>query len=132
MTNSPAEIRNRDIVRQVYDAAFSGDVAAFRAAMHEEFEENVPSVLPWGGVHRGPDAFFRDVLPKFGAAVDLQSIRVVSLSADGEHVAALLSGRSTAGDELWIAEHWILRDEKLWRMRNFYFDTAPLLKESME
>ncbi|MFI6401130.1 nuclear transport factor 2 family protein [Streptomyces sp. NPDC050548] len=127
MTASVEEVRNREIVRQVYEASFSGDGNAFRAAMHEDFEESVPPTLPWGGVHDA-DAFFRDVLPKFAAAVDVASIRVVSLSADGDHVAALLSGRSTTGDELWIAEHWILRDEKLWRMRNFYFDTTPLLK----
>ena len=50
-----------------------------------------------------------------------------SLSADGDHVAALLTGRSVGGDELWIAEHWIVRENKLWRMMNFYHDTRPLV-----
>jgi ketosteroid isomerase-like protein len=127
MTTSAEEQRNRDIVRHVYEASLSGDADAFRAAMHEDFEESVPPVLPWGGVHR-PDAIFGEVLPKFGAAVDASSIRLVSLSVDGDHVAALLSARSAAGDDLWIAEHWIVRDEKVWRMRNFYFDTTPLQK----
>ena len=130
MASSAEEDRNREIVRHVYEASFGGDANAFRAAMHEDFEESVPPVLPWGGVHRGPDAYLRDVLPKFGAAVDFASIRLVSLSADGEHVAALLTARSVGGDELWIAEHWVLRDGKLWRMRNFYFDTTPLQKLS--
>ena len=128
MTASAQEVRNREIIRQVYEATLSGDGDAFRAAMHEDFEESVPPILPWGGVHHGPDALFRDVLPKFAAAVDVASIRLVSLSVDGDHVAALLSARSAAGDELWIAEHWILRDEKVWRMRNFYYDTTPLTK----
>ena len=132
MTASAEEVRNRDIVRHVYEASFSGDANAFRAAMHEDFEESVPPILPWGGVHRGPDAIFGEVLPKFAAAVDAASLRLVSLAADGDLVAALLTARSATGDELWIAEHWILRDEKVWRMRNFYFDTTPLQRQSMQ
>ena len=124
---SEEEQRNKELVRHVYEAAFGGDANAFPAAMHEDFEESVPPILPWGGVHRGAAAFVNDVLPLWAAAVDVTSIRLVSLSADGEHVAALLTGRSVGGDELWIAEHWRVREGKLWRMMNFYHDTTPLV-----
>jgi ketosteroid isomerase-like protein len=120
------EQRNRDLVRAVYEASFSGDVNAFPAAMDEDFEEYVPPVLPWGGLHRGPDAFVTNVLPRLAAAVDFASMRLISISADGDHVAALLNARSVGGDELWIAEHWTLRGDKFWRLRVFYFDTRPL------
>ena len=126
---SIAEQQNRDLVLHVYQAAFSGDANAFPTAMHEDFEESVPPILAWGGVHRGAAAFVRDVLPLWAAAVDVTSIRLVSLSADGDRVAALLTGRSVGGDELWIAEHWIVREGKLWRMMNFYHDTTPLTRE---
>jgi hypothetical protein len=53
-------------------------------------------------------------------------MRLVSISADGDHVAALLTARSAGGDELWIAEHWVVRNDKLWRLRVFYHDTRPL------
>jgi hypothetical protein len=53
-------------------------------------------------------------------------MRLVSISADGDQVAALLTARSAGGEELWIAEHWALRNEKLWRLRVFYYDTRPL------
>jgi hypothetical protein len=32
-------------------------------------------------------------------------MRQISISADGDHVAALFAARSAGGDELWIAEH---------------------------
>jgi len=118
--------RNRDLVRALYEASFSGDVNAFSDAMLEDFEAHVPPVLPWGGVQHGPEAFLTNVLPQLAAAVDFASMRLVSISADGDHVAALLTARSAGGDELWIAEHWVVRDDKLWRLRVFYHDTRPL------
>jgi hypothetical protein len=77
-------------------------------------------------VQHGPEAFLTNVLPQLAAAVDFASMRLVSISADGDHVAALLTARSAGGDELWIAEHWDVRDDKLWRLRVFYHDTRPL------
>ncbi|MFJ3310671.1 nuclear transport factor 2 family protein [Streptomyces sp. NPDC086549] len=115
------------IVRELYEAAFRGDADAFPAAMHEDFEESVPPALPWGGIHRGPDAFKNQVLPLLSQAVDFSTMRLESLSADGDHVAALLTAKSSKGDDLHISEHWTLRDGKVWRMRVFYHDTAPLL-----
>jgi ketosteroid isomerase-like protein len=127
MTTEDDERRNREIVRQVYDASFSGDARAFTDAMDEDFEESVPPVLPWGGIHRGPDSFINKVLPLLSAAVKFSTMKLVSLSADGDNVAALLTAESAAGDELWIAEHWTLRRGKLWRLRVFYHDTTPLV-----
>jgi ketosteroid isomerase-like protein len=120
------EHRNRKLVRALYEASFAGDANAFADAMLEDFEAYVPPVLPWGGVQRGPEVFLTNVLPQLAAAVDFASMRLISISADGDHVAALLTARSAGGDELWIAEHWTLRDDKLWRLRVFYHDTRPL------
>ena len=123
---STDEQRNREIIRRVYDASFAGDANALPSVMHEDFEERVPPILPWGGVHRGPAAFKR-VLPMVAAAMDFRSIRLVSLCADGDRVAALLSGQSTSGKELWMAEHWTLRDGKVSSLVVFYHDTTPLM-----
>ena len=126
MSVSEQEQRNRDLVRAVYEATFAGDTNAFVGAMDDDFEEYVPPVLPWGGIHRGPQAFLSKVLPQLAAAVDFASMRLISVSADGDEVAALLTARSASGAELWIAEHWALRGDKLWRLRVFYHDTRPL------
>ena len=127
MTSEEQEQSNKEFVRQIYDASFKGDANAFPAAMHEDFEESVPPILPWGGVHRGPAAYTNTVAPQLGAAVDFSSMRLISLSADGDRVAALLNAKSAGGDELWIAEHWTLRDGKAWRLMVFYHDTTLLM-----
>jgi ketosteroid isomerase-like protein len=126
VSSTEQEHRNRERVRALYEASFAGDADAFGDAMLEDFEAYVPPVLPWGGVQRGPEAFPTNVLPQLATAVDFASMRLISISADGDHVAALLTARSAGGDELWIAEHWTLRDDKLWRLRVFYHDTRPL------
>ena len=117
--------RNRNLVRALYEASFAGDVNAFPEAMLDDFEAHVPPVLPWGGVQHGPEAFLTNVLPQLAAAIDFASMRLVSISANGDQVAALLTARSAGGKELWIAEHWALRNAKLWRLRVFYHDTRP-------
>jgi len=117
---------NANLVRALYEASFAGDVNAFPNAMLDDFEAHVPPVLPWGGVQHGPEAFTANVLPQLAAAVDFASMRLVSISADGDRVAALLTARSAGREELWIAEHWIVHDERLWRLRVFYHDTRPL------
>jgi ketosteroid isomerase-like protein len=123
---STDEHRNREIIRRIYEASFAGDANALPSVMHEDFEERVPPILPWGGVHRGPVAF-KKVLPMVAAAMDFRSIRLVSLAADGDRVAALLSGQSTSGKDLSIAEHWTLRDGKVSSLMVFYHDTTPLM-----
>ena len=62
MTETEQAQRNRDLVRALYEASFAGDANAFSDAMLEDFEADVPPVLPWGGVQRGPEAFLTDVL----------------------------------------------------------------------
>src|SRR5580658_4158797 len=46
MSFAADEQRNKEIVRRVYEASFAGDANAFTGAMHEDFEESVPPVLP--------------------------------------------------------------------------------------
>ena len=124
---SPTEQRNKEIIRNVYEASAAGDISALVNVMHENCEELVPPILPWGGIHHGAKVFMTKVLPQVAAALDLSSLRVVSLSADGDWVAALIAGRSALGKDLWIAEHWKLRDGKVLSLIVFYHDTIPLM-----
>jgi ketosteroid isomerase-like protein len=120
------EERNRELVREVYKTAFVGDMTVFNGAVSEDFEAHVAPALPWGGVHRGPEAFLTELLPALAAAVDGASFRVTSISADGDDVVALVSAQSVGGDDLWIAEHWTFHDGKIARLRVFYFDARPV------
>lgn len=120
------EQKNKEIVRHVYEATAAGDTNAF-SVMHEDFEEMVPPILPWGGVHSGVPVFMTKVLPMVAKAIDFPSLRLVSLSADGDRVAALSTGNTTTGKELWVSEHWKLRDGKVMSIMVFYHDTTPLI-----
>jgi ketosteroid isomerase-like protein len=126
MTSPSHDNRNRDFLRELYVASFDGEFDAFPKAMAHDFEAHVPPLLPWGGVHRGPDEFASVVLPQLGQAIDFGTMRLESISADGDRVAALLNTRTTLGEQVWMAEHWVVHDGKLQRLRVFVDDTRPL------
>jgi ketosteroid isomerase-like protein len=86
--------RNKAIVRKINEDSSAGDIDALVNAMHEDFEELVPPMLPWGGVHRGPDVHKTKPIPLLAAALDLSSLGLISLSAHGHRVAALSSAHS--------------------------------------
>ncbi|MDO5611016.1 MAG: nuclear transport factor 2 family protein [Pseudomonadota bacterium] len=122
---SSTEDRNKAIIRHIYEASATNP-NALAEFMHEEFVEYIPPILPWGGEYRDMNVFKTEVMPQVAAALDLSSLNLVSVAADGEHVAVLIRGRSSKGDALWIAEHWTLRDEKVTSLRVFYHDTRLL------
>jgi hypothetical protein len=66
------------------------------------------------------------VLPQLAAALDFGSMRLESISADGDRVAALISARTALGTEIWIAEHWIVGNGQLQQLRVFYDDTRSI------
>ncbi|MFI0724304.1 nuclear transport factor 2 family protein [Streptomyces sp. NPDC021224] len=51
-----------DVVRGLYDALGRGDVPGVLARLHPDVVVDEPAPLPYGGVHRGREAFLRDVL----------------------------------------------------------------------
>ena len=118
--------RNRELVRRVYEALFDGDITVFKDATRDDFEAHVTPAVPWGGVHRGAEAILSNVLPQLAAALDFGSLRLTSISADGDDVIALLTARAAGGDELWMAENWTLRDGKIGCLRVFYYDARPI------
>jgi ketosteroid isomerase-like protein len=126
VTSPEHDNRNRDFLRALYVASFAGDADAFPKAMAHDFEAHVPPLLPWGGVHRGPDEFVNVVLPQLAVAIDFGSMRLESISADGDRAAALLNARTALGTDIWIAEHWVLHDDTLQLLRVFYDDTRSL------
>ena len=126
MSATEQQLHNLELVRGIYEASFAREITPLLEAMDQDFEEQVPPVLPWGGIHRGQEVFRTKVMPQVAAAIDFNTMSLVSLSADGDHVAALLTAKSSGGEEIWIAEHWTLRDGKVLASRVFYFDTRPL------
>ena len=125
MTETEQAQRNRDLVRALYEASFAGDANAFSDAM---LEDSGPCASR-AALGRGP-AWTRGVPDRRAASVG--GGHRLRQHAPGQHFGRwrarrrLLTARSAGGDELWLAEHWIVRDEKLWRLRVFYHDTRPL------
>jgi ketosteroid isomerase-like protein len=126
VTSLEHDTHNRDFLRATYLASLAGDADAFPKVMSPGFEADVSPQLPWGGVHRGVDEFVNVVLPQLAAAIDFSSMRLVSVSADGERAAALLNARTTQGADFWLAEHWVIQADKLQRLRVFCFDTQSV------
>jgi uncharacterized protein len=126
MTSPEHSQRNREFVRALYVASFAGGIDAFPKAMAPDFIADVSPQLPWGGVHRGADEFVNRVLPQLAAAIDFSSMRLESVSADGDRAAALLNARTTLGADFWLAEHWVIQAGKLQRLRVFCYDTGSL------
>ena len=118
--------RNRELVRGAYEALLVGDITVLKGAVGNDFEVHVTPAVPWGGVHRGVEALVTNVLPHLAAVIDFASMRLTSISADGDNVAALLTARSTGGDEIWLSEHWTLLGGKIASLRTFYFDARAL------
>ena len=122
MTSPGRDNDNRDFLRELYRASFAGEVGAFPSAMAPDFEAHVPPLLPWGGVHRGPDEFVKVVLPQLAAALDFGSMSLESISADGTKVTSSELAKKTGLPILvtgFRVEAQAMRDTLL---RNFSVD----------
>src|ERR1700739_5127647 len=117
--------RNTELVRGVYAALFDGDFATFKDATRDDFKADVTPSVAWGGVTRGAEAIRTCVPPALAAVIDFPTMRLISVSSDGDNVAALLTARSVGGDQIWLAEHWTLSGGKIAHLRTFYFAARP-------
>jgi ketosteroid isomerase-like protein len=120
--------QNVNTVRASYDAYARGEFAAVLAAMDPGIEWADQDSLPWGGTHRGHEAFANHMQTFTGHFEEVRIEPQEYLDA-GEHVVVTgrLSGRAQAGafnvPTVWI---WQLRDGKTTRV-DTYTDTAAVL-----
>jgi ketosteroid isomerase-like protein len=121
--------QNVNIVRASYDAYGRGDFAAVLDAMDPTIEWVDQDSLPWGGSHRGHEAFANH-MQTFAGHFEEVRIEPTEFLDAGENVAVTgrLSGRAQAGafdvPSVWI---WQLRDGKTTRV-DTYTDTAAVLE----
>ena len=120
---------NDEVVRGIYDAFARGDVDAVFAAMHPDVEWDEAEGMPYGGVHRGPQAIAEKVfgpiladVQGFTAAPDeilpLDDARVL---ARGRHGGTGAAGPMDAKFvHVWtVAEGKVSRYEQLADTRRF-------------
>jgi hypothetical protein len=128
MTNSTTTERARALVRSFYDGGARGEITSFAGSLSHDFELFVPPQLPWGGTFDKQQ--YIDLLPQVASSLDFSNMKYLSLTAEDEHVVALIEiGVQGTDATIIISEHWDLRDEKAIRLRVAYFDPTPLLHQ---
>ena len=121
--------RARALVKTFYDGGARGEITSFEGNLSEDFELFVPPQLPWGGTFDKQQ--YIDLLPRVADALDFAKMTYLSLTAEGEHVVALIEiGVQGTDTAIIISEHWDVRDGKAVRLRVAYFDPTPLLLQA--
>ena len=119
---------NRRLIVDMYAAAKAGDVDGFFSALSPEVVITEPSFLPYGGTYRGIDEF-RALFGDVAKFLDMSSLKVDRIVADGDHAVGFIRLSTTSGDgEVKLAEHSILRDGKVAKMEIFVLDDAGLAR----
>ncbi|MFJ5274806.1 nuclear transport factor 2 family protein [Streptomyces sp. NPDC088358] len=84
-----------DVVRGLYDALSKGDVPGVLAKLDPEVIVDEPGQLPYGGVHRGREAFAQSVLGAMAAYADI-AITAAEVFEGPTGVVGTLTGTLTA------------------------------------
>jgi len=118
----------REIVKRFYAGGARGEITSFRDSLAEDFELFVPPQLPWGGTFDKRQ--YVALLPRVAAVLDFARMTYVSLTAEGDHVVALIRiGVQGTDDFILISEHWDIREGKAIRLLVAYFDPTALLNQ---
>jgi ketosteroid isomerase-like protein len=118
--------RAREIVVSFYDGGARSDITSFKDRLAEDFELFVPEYLPWGG-HFGKQEYVA-LLPRVAAVLDFTRLTYESLTAEGQHVVALINiGVQGTDKSIIISEHWDIAEGKAVKLRVAYFDPKVLL-----
>ncbi len=116
--------QNVELVKGTYGAFGRGDVPAVLGAFTDDIEWFEAEGMPYGGLHRGPDAVAQNVFGPITEDVEGFAVTPEELIGSGATVAAVVrytgTGKAT-GKALDVpAVHvWEIRDGKLARFRQF-------------
>jgi ketosteroid isomerase-like protein len=125
----PADEDARALVKSFYEGGARGEITSFADSLSDDFELFVPPQLPWGGTFNKQQ--YIALLPRVASALDFARMKYLSLTAEGEHVVALIEiGVQGTDTSIIISEHWDVRGEKAVRLRVAYFDPTALLRQT--
>jgi ketosteroid isomerase-like protein len=125
----PAYEDARALVKSFYEGGARGEITSFADSLSDDFELFVPPQLPWGGTFNKQQ--YIALLPRVASALDFARMKYLSLTAEGEHVVALIEiGVQGTDTSIIISEHWDVRGEKAVRLRVAYFDPTALLRQT--
>lgn len=116
---------SRRVVTALYTTALAGD-PGFMKMLDENVVVHEPSFLAYGGVWRGRDAFAK-LFATIGGYLDIPSLKLESLVADGDVVVAFLKARTVKGnEEIDLSERSIVKNGLVTEMRIYYHEGGTL------
>src|SRR5258707_6760829 len=101
-----------EVVSEMYEAAFQGNIEAMQATVGEDFEFHQPTYLPHAGVFRGP-AGFKAEMEAGGKWVDVPSVKLLYLFGDDERVAGVVDVGLKNGKRSTVLEEWQVPDGEI-------------------
>src|SRR5258708_32577783 len=101
-----------EVVSEMYEAAFQGNIEGFQATVSEDFEFHQPTYLPHAGVFRGP-AGFKAEMEAGGKWVDVPSVKLLYLFGDDERVAGVVDVGLKNGKRSTVLEEWQGREREM-------------------
>ncbi len=117
-----------DLVRRHYALNYSGDHAAARELLTDDFSITIPSYMPFGGTWRGKDAFL-ELIPLVRDAIAVEKLDFIATTVGGDYAIELveftLEGHD--GPPLPVAEMIRFRDGKICEIRPHYYDPFPMI-----
>lgn len=125
-TNASVTDASRKTVENMYARALAGDNAGFFGSLADDLVVLEPSFLPYGGKHHGV-AGFQALFGEIAQYLDLTSIKLDSIVADGEVVVAFLRAKNVKdGSEVQIAERSVVRNGKIAEMKIYFHELGAL------
>jgi hypothetical protein len=91
---------------------------------HEDAELHEPSELPYGGIHRGAEMF--SVFEKVNAAVNRPTITLEDFLYNNGRAIGVMSAQTKSGEAFQALEEFLIRDNRIARIRIFFFDVGPM------
>ena len=119
---------NKAVVMAFYDGGVRGDISGFGAKLYDDFVCSAPVYLPWGGDTRSAAGYLNDVLPQVAKVLDFSRFSYDSITAEGDHVVALINvGVTGTQDMIKISEHWRLDKGKARSIWVAYYEPSALM-----
>jgi len=116
--------QNIALLRDAYSAFGRGDVPAVLGAFADDIEWHEAEGMPYGGLHRGPQAVAENVFGPVVEDIDEFSVTPEEFYTGGDEVLVIVryagKGRATGKElDLQAVHAWTVRDGKLARCRQF-------------
>ncbi len=117
------------LVRQHYALNATGDHAAARELLTDDFSITIPGYMPFAGEYRGKDAFLT-LIPRVRQAIAVKRLDFVAVTVGEDYAVELveftLDGHD--GPPVQVAEVIRFRGNKIAEIRPYYHDARPMIE----